>query len=35
MTTIDKAMLLVPEIINRFKPEEVIDCYKQKQAEGE
>lgn len=29
MTKIDKAVLLVPEIINHFEPEEVIDCYKE------
>lgn len=34
MTKIDKTMLLVPEIVNRYEPEDVVDCYKQKQAEG-
>lgn len=29
MTKIDKAMLLVPEIVNWYEPEEVIECYKE------
>lgn len=29
MTKIDKTLLLVPEIINRFEPEEVVDYYKE------
>lgn len=29
MTKIDKTVLLVPEIINHFELEEVIDCYKE------
>lgn len=29
MTKKDKDLLYVPEIVNRYEPEDVIDCYKE------